>query len=178
MTICALLLGAAVLRPAARHAAEVRDARPAVRQRLDRRHADALRRAAGADGGAAVGMGHAVHADALRLARGRCDRRVDRGLLRCCSDGSCARWPTAPPCPTSSSPTTRPARRALLPVPPWVTAVHLAFMAWTVFNAHYPALFLGGFLFFLGFARATAPYQSRIELQDSAAGRASSSRAS
>ena len=47
----------------------------------------------------------------------------------------------------------------------WVVAVHLAFMAWTVFNAHYPALFLGGFLFFLGFARATAPYQSRIELK-------------
>ena len=54
---------------------------------------------------------------------------------------------------------------ALLPVPPWVVAVHLGFMAWTVFNAHYPALFLGGFLFFLGFARATAPYQSRIELK-------------
>jgi predicted cation transporter len=44
-------------------------------------------------------------------------------------------------------------------------AVHLGFIAWTVFNAHYPALFLGGFLFFLGFARATAPYQSRIELK-------------
>jgi hypothetical protein len=38
-------------------------------------------------------------------------------------------------------------------------------MAWTVVNAHYPALFLGGFLFFLGFARATAAYQSRIELR-------------
>jgi hypothetical protein len=38
-------------------------------------------------------------------------------------------------------------------------------MAWTVFNAHYAALFLGGFLFFLGFARATAPYQGRIELK-------------
>jgi hypothetical protein len=34
-----------------------------------------------------------------------------------------------------------------------------------VFNAHDPALFLGGFLFFLGFARATAPYHSRIELK-------------
>jgi hypothetical protein len=53
----------------------------------------------------------------------------------------------------------------LLPVPVWVTAVHLAFIVWTVFNAHYPALFLGGFLFFLGFARATASYQSRIELR-------------
>jgi hypothetical protein len=54
---------------------------------------------------------------------------------------------------------------ALLPVPAWLVVAHLAFMAWTVFNAHYPALFLGGFLFFLGFARATAPYQSRIELK-------------
>jgi hypothetical protein len=53
----------------------------------------------------------------------------------------------------------------LLPMPPWVIVVHLAFMAWTVFNAHDPALFLGGFLFFLGFARATAAYQSQIELK-------------
>jgi hypothetical protein len=53
----------------------------------------------------------------------------------------------------------------LLPVPPWVTAVHIAFMAWTVLNAHYPALFVAGFLFFLGFARATSAYQSQIELR-------------
>ena len=53
----------------------------------------------------------------------------------------------------------------LLPVPRWLVAVHLAFMAWTVVNAHYPALFLGGFLFFLGCARATCAYQSRIELR-------------
>jgi hypothetical protein len=54
---------------------------------------------------------------------------------------------------------------ALLPVPAWIVAVHVAFIAWTVFTAHYPALFLGGFLFFLGFSRATAPYQSQIELK-------------
>jgi hypothetical protein len=54
---------------------------------------------------------------------------------------------------------------ALLPIPAWLVAVHLAFMAWTVVNAHYPALFLGGFLFFLGFARATTVYQSRLELK-------------
>jgi hypothetical protein len=54
---------------------------------------------------------------------------------------------------------------ALLPVPAWIVAVHLGFMAWTVFNAHYPALFLGGFLFYLGFARATSPYQNRMELK-------------
>jgi hypothetical protein len=54
---------------------------------------------------------------------------------------------------------------AVLPVPAWLTAVHVAFMVWTVVTAHYRALFLGGFLFFLGFARATVAYQSRIELK-------------
>ncbi len=53
----------------------------------------------------------------------------------------------------------------LLPVPAWIVAVHMAFMAWTVINAHYPALFVGGFLFFLGFAHATAAYQGRIDLR-------------
>jgi hypothetical protein len=41
----------------------------------------------------------------------------------------------------------------------------MSFMAWTVLTAHYPALFLGGFLIFLGFAKATAACQSRIELK-------------
>jgi hypothetical protein len=54
---------------------------------------------------------------------------------------------------------------ASLPVPAWVTVVHLLFIAWTVVNAHYPALFVGGFLFFLGFARATQPFQSPIDLK-------------
>lgn len=53
----------------------------------------------------------------------------------------------------------------LLPVPAWVTVTHLLFMAWTVFNAHHRALFVGGFLFFLGFTKATAPYQSKIDLK-------------
>jgi hypothetical protein len=53
----------------------------------------------------------------------------------------------------------------LLPVPAWVTAVHVLFIGWTVLTSHYPALFLGGFLFFVGFAKATAAYQSRIELK-------------
>jgi hypothetical protein len=53
----------------------------------------------------------------------------------------------------------------LLAVPPWVTLVHVLFLAWTVVNAHYPVLFVGGFLFFLGFARATAIYQSQVELR-------------
>ena len=54
---------------------------------------------------------------------------------------------------------------ALLPVPLWLTAVHVLFIAWMVLNSHYRALFMGGFLFFLGFARATAAYQSRLELR-------------
>jgi Putative Na+/H+ antiporter len=52
-----------------------------------------------------------------------------------------------------------------MPVPVWVTFVHVLFIAWTVMNAHYPVLFMGGFLFFLGFARATRPYQSPIDLK-------------
>jgi hypothetical protein len=54
---------------------------------------------------------------------------------------------------------------ATLPPPMWVAAVHLLFIAWTVVNAHHPPLFIGGFLFFLGFARATRPYQSPIDLK-------------
>ncbi len=57
-----------------------------------------------------------------------------------------------------------PAQR-LLPVPAWVTLVHIGFMVWTVVNSHYPALFIGGFLFFLGFARATAAFQSQIDMK-------------
>jgi hypothetical protein len=53
----------------------------------------------------------------------------------------------------------------LLPVPAWVTLVHVMFLAWTVINAHYPAMFIGGFLFFLGFVRATTPYQAFVELK-------------
>jgi hypothetical protein len=51
------------------------------------------------------------------------------------------------------------------PVPIWVTIVHVAFMAWTIVNAHYPALFLPGLLFFLGFSQVTASFQNRIDLK-------------
>lgn len=59
----------------------------------------------------------------------------------------------------------RTSRWALLPVPAWVVLVHVVFMAWTVATSHYPSLFIGGFLFFLGFAKATSMYQSQIELR-------------
>jgi hypothetical protein len=55
--------------------------------------------------------------------------------------------------------------QTLLPVPAWVTLAHIGFMVWTVVNAHYPALFIGGFLIFMGFARATAAYQSRLDIK-------------
>lgn len=50
-------------------------------------------------------------------------------------------------------------------VPFWMTAAHMGFMAWTVVTAHYPALFVGGFLFFLGFVKATSPFQERLDLR-------------
>lgn len=49
-------------------------------------------------------------------------------------------------------------------IPIWVTFAHVVFLAWTVFSAHTPALFIGGFLFFLGFARATDHHQNSINL--------------
>ena len=76
-----------------------------------------------------------------------------------------ARLKTRPPVADVERPDEDSAGGVLLPAPAWVTVVHVAFVAWTVFNAHYPALFLGGFLFFLGFAKATAVYQGRIELR-------------
>ncbi|WP_373500343.1 putative Na+/H+ antiporter [Desulfococcus sp.] len=51
------------------------------------------------------------------------------------------------------------------PVPAWVIIAHLLFMAWTIFNAHHPEIFIPGLLFFLGFATVTAPFQNRIELK-------------
>jgi hypothetical protein len=51
------------------------------------------------------------------------------------------------------------------PIPIGVTGVHLAFLAWTVLTAHTPALFIGGFLFFLAFTQATAPHQSEMNLR-------------
>ncbi|MDB6076810.1 MAG: hypothetical protein JWO82_557, partial [Akkermansiaceae bacterium] len=51
------------------------------------------------------------------------------------------------------------------PVPLFVTIVHLAFMGWTVAFAHTPALFIGGFLFFLAFSQATAHHQRELQLR-------------
>ena len=50
-------------------------------------------------------------------------------------------------------------------VPVWVTAVHIFFLVWTVMNNHDPALFVGGFLFYLAFIRATGHHQSELSLE-------------
>lgn len=47
-----------------------------------------------------------------------------------------------------------------LPIPAWVTLAYCLFIAWTVVNAHYPVLLVAGFLFFLGFDRATVAYST------------------
>lgn len=50
-------------------------------------------------------------------------------------------------------------------IPLWITLAHLAFLGFAVLESHYPPLFIGAFLFFLGFAQATSFYQSPIELK-------------
>lgn len=49
-------------------------------------------------------------------------------------------------------------------IPLNVTLTHLAFLAWTVFNSHYPPLFIGAFLFFLAYVQATRQHQAPISL--------------
>jgi len=51
------------------------------------------------------------------------------------------------------------------PIPLWITIVHLTFLAWTVVHSHYPVIFIGAFLLFLGFYKATAPHQSHLNLK-------------
>lgn len=50
-------------------------------------------------------------------------------------------------------------------IPVWVTGAHVAFMVWSVTNAHYTALLVGGFLFFLAFHDVTQEYQNEIQLR-------------
>jgi Na+/H+ antiporter NhaD/arsenite permease-like protein len=50
-------------------------------------------------------------------------------------------------------------------VPVWITAVHVLFLVWTVFNNHYPVLCVGGFLFYLAFTQATEHHQAEFNLR-------------
>jgi hypothetical protein len=51
------------------------------------------------------------------------------------------------------------------PIPGWVTFVHLVFLGWTVYTAHFPVLFIGGFLFYLAFLMATSHHQNAISMR-------------
>lgn len=50
-------------------------------------------------------------------------------------------------------------------IPWWVSLGHLGFLGFTVWMAHYPVLFIGGFLFFIAFMQATAHHQTRLDLR-------------
>ena len=50
-------------------------------------------------------------------------------------------------------------------VPVWIMVVHVAFMVWTIVNAHYPAIFVSGLLFFIGFSHVTWPFQNTVNLK-------------
>ena len=136
---------------------------PPLRQRLDRRHADAFRGAAGAHGARVLGLVDAVHARALRLARHRRHRRVDRGIFlvfrrefagsrRAAGAGRRAaggRPGATHDAPAGAAMAHRGARR-----------LH----DWTVFTAHYPVFSSAGSSSSSARA-ATAAYQSRIDLK-------------
>ncbi|MCD8070085.1 MAG: putative Na+/H+ antiporter [Akkermansiaceae bacterium] len=50
-------------------------------------------------------------------------------------------------------------------IPLWVYAISLFFLAWTVYFSHSPAIFVGGFMFFLGFTMATPQYQNEFSIK-------------
>jgi hypothetical protein len=51
-------------------------------------------------------------------------------------------------------------------VPMWVSAMHLAFLGGVVSLAHHPAMFIGLFLFFLGFTQAYRRYQQPLLIKE------------
>ncbi len=50
------------------------------------------------------------------------------------------------------------------PVPAWLTCAHIAVITWIVMVSHYPAIFIGSFVLFLGLHQATRGYQYPIRL--------------
>src|SRR5688572_2955305 len=46
-----------------------------------------------------------------------------------------------------------------------VTVTHLAFLAWTVLNAHHSSLVIIGALFFIAFVAATEPHQDELSIR-------------
>lgn len=50
-------------------------------------------------------------------------------------------------------------------IPFWIILTHIVFMLWVVVHSHYPVVFIGAFLLFLGFHRATQIYQTELTLK-------------
>lgn len=50
-------------------------------------------------------------------------------------------------------------------IPFWIIAVHILFIIWVVVHSHYSPIFVASFLFFLGFHRATMPYQNKNSIR-------------
>ena len=52
------------------------------------------------------------------------------------------------------------------PIPAWLTALHLMFLALVVGFAHHPDVFFGVFMMFLGLVTATREYQDSLKLRE------------
>jgi hypothetical protein len=52
------------------------------------------------------------------------------------------------------------------PIPQWLTMMHLAFLAAVVLFAHYPDVFFGVLMLFLGLVTATRQYQDQLKLRE------------
>lgn len=50
-------------------------------------------------------------------------------------------------------------------IPFWISFVHILFLIWVVVHGHFPVIFIGTFLLFIGFLRATQPYQDELALR-------------
>lgn len=50
-------------------------------------------------------------------------------------------------------------------IPFWISLTHVTFLAWIVVHSHYPVIFVGSFLLFLGFQKATSRYQTDLNLK-------------
>lgn len=55
----------------------------------------------------------------------------------------------------------------LMPIPLWITFIHLLFLVLVVLTAHHMVVFLGLFLFFLGFTIVTNEFQDPIKVKES-----------
>ena len=152
MTLAAMMLRDRVYGAKVSDSLEIRDAWRAVRQCLDRRNADVVRRAAGADGGLDLGLGQLAHAVEFRLARRLAvvvnalvtTTHLPQGArpaaaLRGPGRAAAADLDDRAPCRLSGR------RRRFL---------------------HHPPVFMGVLLFFLGIATAYPQFQSRLILRE------------